>query len=130
MNDVSDRTREHPEDRWLDAAAGPVVRPYAMTQGRTRSAQVLDVVALIIAVREIPARAGHEPEHVAILRVSVEPISVAEISAHLNLPLGVTRVLIGDLVELGCVAVREAPTVTELHSKRVLEAVINGLRAI
>ena len=116
---------------WFDDDAGPVVRPYAMTRGRTRPAQVLDVVALILAVQEtIPIGSGFEPEHGDLLAAARRPISIAELAAHLDLPLGVVRIFIDDLVSAGCVVVRPAPTTAELHSRRVLEAVIDGLRAI
>jgi hypothetical protein len=123
--------RPGPGGTWFDDEAGPVVRPYAMTRGRTRPTQDLDVVALILAVQEaVPLGLGFEPEHSHILESSRRPISIAELAAHLDLPLGVVRVLIDDLVSAGCVVVRPAPTTAELHSRRVLEAVINGLRAI
>jgi len=102
-----------------------------MTRGRTRPAQELDVVALILAVQDsVPVGSGFEPEHSHILESSRRPISIAELAAHLDLPLGVVRILIDDLVGAGCVVVRPAPTTAELHSRRLLEAVIDGLRAI
>jgi len=120
-----------PGGTWYDDEAGPVVRPYAMTRGRTRPAQELDVVALILSVQEtVPVGAGFEPEHTHILESARRPISIAELAAHLDLPLGVVRVLIDDLVGAGCVVVRPAPTMAELQSRRLLEAVIDGLRAI
>src|SRR4029077_11022212 len=36
------------DERWLDAEAGPVVRPYALTQGRTRhTGESFDLVATV-----------------------------------------------------------------------------------
>jgi len=41
----------HSAERWLDEDAGAVVRPYALTRGRTRPAGGrLDLIALISAV--------------------------------------------------------------------------------
>ena len=123
--------RHGPGGTWYDNEAGPVVRPYAMTRGRTRPVQELDVVALILSVQDtVPLGAGFEPEHTDILESARRPISIAELAAHLDLPLGVVRVLIDDLVGTGCVVVRPAPTTAELQSRRLLEAVIDGLRAI
>ncbi|SHN28268.1 DUF742 domain-containing protein [Cryptosporangium aurantiacum] len=120
-----------PGGTWYDHEAGPVVRPYAMTRGRTRPVQDLDVVALILSVQDaVPVGAGFEPEHTDILQAARRPISIAELAAHLDLPLGVVRVLIDDLVGAGCVVVRPAPTTAELQNRRLLEAVIDGLRAI
>ncbi|TQS43697.1 DUF742 domain-containing protein [Cryptosporangium phraense] len=102
-----------------------------MTRGRTRPAQELDVVALILSVQDtVPIGSGFEPEHAQILEAALRPISIAELAAHLDLPLGVVRILIDDLVGAGCVVVRPAPTTAELQSRRLLEAVIDGLRAI
>jgi uncharacterized protein DUF742 len=123
--------RVGPGGTWYDDEAGPVVRPYAMTRGRTRPVQDLDVVALILSVQDtVPVGSGFEPEHTHILESARRPISIAELAAHLDLPLGVVRVLIDDLVGAGCVVVRPAPTTAELQSRRLLEAVIDGLRAI
>ena len=77
------------EDRWLDDEAGPVVRPYALTRGRTRpSGENLDMIAMVIAVRGAwPDPADLEPEHFALLRLCAVPASVADLAADLDLPL-------------------------------------------
>ena len=52
---------------WLDEDAGPVVRPYAMTRGRTRPTGDFDLIAIVIAAR--PLSSVHirlEPERAAI----------------------------------------------------------------
>ncbi|MCI0385706.1 DUF742 domain-containing protein [Streptomyces sp. CNQ085] len=151
-------------DRWFDDAAGPVVRPYAMTRGRTRSAtgSRIDPVALVIAeeVDGLPdassgagptgdggtrlpaggprdaAAAGGEaavlgPEHLDIVaRCRRAPQPVAELAAVLDLPLGVVRVLVGDLVEAELVRVTRPVPPAELPDERILRDVINGLRAL
>ena len=121
------------ENVWLDEAAGPVVRPYAMTRGRTRpTAGDFDLIALVIATQPLSAvvHIGLEPEHSAIVRMAQRPISVAEISAHLDLPLGIVRVMLGDLLDRGLILAREPRPATEMPSQRVLKAVINGLRSL
>jgi hypothetical protein len=55
------------------------------------------------------------------------PISLAEIAAHTRLPLGVARVLVGDLIAAGFVALASR-TVEGSHSPNVLGRVLNGLR--
>ena len=82
----------HPaEDRWLDEEAGAVVRPYALTRGRTRAAGGrLDLIALISAVRDASAtELSLGPEHLALLRICRRPTSVADLAADLDLPVGV-----------------------------------------
>src|SRR6266536_3354488 len=63
---------------WLDEAAGPVVRPYAMTSGRTRpSSGDFDLIAIVVSSRSITASdVGLTPEHGAIVRLCQRPISV------------------------------------------------------
>ncbi|MGH3320941.1 MAG: DUF742 domain-containing protein [Streptosporangiaceae bacterium] len=120
------------DGEWLDDEAGPLVRPYALTQGRTRPAQeAFDLITLIVTAGASPAEtAGFGPEHVAILDLCRRPLSVAEVAARLNLPLAVVRVLAGDLLEQGLIVVRQPSPVSQLPDERVLKEVINGLEAL
>ncbi|WP_031525850.1 DUF742 domain-containing protein [Streptomyces sp. NRRL F-5123] len=131
-------------DRWYDDAAGPVVRPYAMTRGRTSHAAEakLDLIALVVAA---PGGAGDggtgpadpeddgslSPEQVEIVRLChQQPASIAEIAAEVDLPVGVVRVLVGDLLDAGHVTVRPPVPPAELPDESILRDVINGLRAL
>src|ERR671916_827337 len=108
-------------DVWLDEDAGPVVRPYAMTRGRTRpTSGEFDLIALIMANQPVPPGGGGlGPEHVAIIGLCSRPLSVAEISAHLDLPVGIIRVLLGDLLDGGFILVREPRRVSAYPSEPV-----------
>jgi Protein of unknown function (DUF742) len=57
------------DERWLDAEAGPVVRPYALTQGRTRhTGESFDLVATVVAARAAIADPGSlAPKHMSVL---------------------------------------------------------------
>ena len=122
--------------RWFDDAAGPVVRPYAMTRGRTRSAAEgkLDLIAVVVAdsVNHMPvADQTLSPEHIDIVELSRDsPQSVAELAAELDLPVGVVRVLIGDLLHAALVRVSRPVPPAELPDEKILREVINGLRAL
>ncbi|MFB9239093.1 DUF742 domain-containing protein [Plantactinospora siamensis] len=120
------------DEQWLDEHAGPVVRPYAVTRGRARTESgSFDLISLVVATERTPtAEMGLGPEHLAIVALCQRPLSVAEIAAHLNLPLGTVRVLLGDLVERELVRVREPRATAALPDDSVFEAVINGLRAL
>jgi hypothetical protein len=122
----------HDDILWLDEAAGPVVRPYAMTSGRTRpSTGQFDLISLVMASRPVNATdIGLGPEHHAILRLCGRPLSVAELAGHLDLPIGIVRVLLGDLLDRDLIVVRAPQPVDELPSEDVFKAVINGLRAL
>ncbi|MEU0786548.1 DUF742 domain-containing protein [Streptomyces sp. NPDC006173] len=121
---------------WFDDDAGPVVRPYAMTRGRTTSAgqHRLDLIA--VAVTEQHAddpEADHSlsPEHVDIVELCRDaPQSVAELAAELDLPIGVVRVLIGDLVADEMVHVTRPVPPADLPDESILRDVISGLRAL
>ena len=120
-----------PEHYWLDGDAGPVVRPYAMTGGRVRpAAGGFDLVAFVVArPYHGPLPVHLQPEHRAILDVARGPLSVAEIAAHLDLALGVVRVLLGDLLAERLIAMHE-PDTAGLPDENILKAVVNGLRAL
>lgn len=120
------------ENDWIDEAAGPIVRPYAMTGGRTRPAQTgFDVVAIVVtADTPSPLPVGLGPEHLAILDLCRHPLSVAEVASELDLPLGVVRVLLGDLLDKDLIHIRRPASVTQFPNERVLKEVIDGLRAL
>lgn len=128
-------------DHWFDDAAGPVVRPYAMTRGRTRGAadERMDLIALVIAenVAEVGepdvvlADRSLAPEHIDIVVLCRSaPQSVAELAAGLDVPVGVVRVLIGDLLAANLVRIRRPVPPAELPDENILREVINGLRAL
>jgi hypothetical protein len=119
------------EDRWLDRDAGPVVRPYALTGGRTRpSGETFDLVSMVVTIRGSRAEPhGLEPEHLVVLRRCRLPISVADLAADLDLPLGVVRILIADLRERGLVAVHQ-PVPARLADPQLLREVADGLRRL
>jgi hypothetical protein len=89
---------DEPGTQWIDQDAGPVVRPYALTGGRTRPAgERFDLLALVCAVRGT----GHDlsqlgPEQLTVLRSCRVPVPAADLASDLDLPLGVVRILISD----------------------------------
>src|SRR5579863_5119664 len=117
-------------DRWLDEEAGAVVRPYAVTRGRTRPAGgKLDLIALISAVRDASAT-ELGPEHLALLRICRRPTSVADLAADLDLPVGVVRILLGDLRERALISVHNPIPAARLPDRRILQEVVDGLRRL
>jgi len=117
---------------WLDHDAGPVVRPYAMTQGRVAPSNgEFDLVAFVVATApDAAVGAGLQPEHHAIVTAAWEPISVVELASALDLSIGVIRVLLGDLRSAGLISMYEPPAASQPHDVDVLKAVVNGLRAL
>ncbi len=106
------------------------VRPYLLTRGRTRSGRLAGFETLVVITehgRERLASLG--PEHRALLRLATAPVSVAELSARLTLPLGVTQVLAGDLVGGGLLA-EHAGAVDGAKDPALLRRVISAFEKI
>lgn len=117
---------------WLDQDAGPVVRPYTMTGGRARPVTGgLDLLTYVEALYAPEADLIHlQPEHRTILQITRTALSIAEISARLDLPLGVVKVLIGDLLQASLVSTFDSGTRVNPPDENILRAVIDGLRAL
>ncbi|GAA0483290.1 MULTISPECIES: DUF742 domain-containing protein [Streptomyces] len=105
-------------------------RLYVITGGRTGAADTfsLDLVTLIVA--KTSPRPGAQPEHAAIMRLCHSPLSVAELSAYLKLPVSVVTVLLGDLLADGRVVARAPVPPAELPDRSLIEAVIHGLQQL
>ncbi|MBY8863339.1 DUF742 domain-containing protein [Nocardia sp. CA2R105] len=117
---------------WYDDDAGPLVRPYAVTRGRTVGAgHDLDMLTLVVTPEAAPRLRRTEPEYAAIVRVCRAPQSVAEVSALLKLPLAVTKILVGDLIGEGHLTFR-APVDTDAGpgDLTILRAVLAGIRKL
>ncbi|MFD8383657.1 DUF742 domain-containing protein [Streptomyces sp. NPDC059679] len=125
--------RHTPEPSSPASGHNPLVRPYAMTGGRTRPRYQLAIEALVSTTADPAQLQGQLPEHQRICHLCREIKSVAEISALLTIPLGVSRILVADLAEAGLVAIHQPggdesaggqPDVT------LLERVLSGLRKL
>jgi hypothetical protein len=121
------------DEWWLDAEAGPVVRPYALTGGRTRhSGEAFDLVATVTATHaRVADPGGLGPEHFSVLQVAQVPTTVVDIASDVDLPLGVVRILLGDLRELGLVLI-QAPVSMKARQvdRNTLREVLHGLRGL
>ncbi|MFD6064191.1 DUF742 domain-containing protein [Rhodococcus wratislaviensis] len=109
-----------------------IVRPFILTGGRTESGVDLPLEALIVArpdgdtvVDGMPA-----PDELRrVLALCSEPRSVAEIASLASIPLGVARVLVGDLAAAGAVTVNETAGSTG-PDRKLMERVLDGLRKL
>ena len=126
--------REHADD---DAYT---VRPYAVTGGRVSSASAaLPMEALVEAPSGATDFKGLTPEKIKILQLAAGQYqSVAELSAHTRLPLGVVRVLVTDLAEQKYLTIHISGTADDAstHDERgglslsLLESVLDGIAAL
>ncbi len=108
------------------------IRPYAMTGGRTRPSRAdLTIEALVsttaLGRRVARDRLGADWRPIALLCEQL--VSVAEVSARLEIPLGVARVLVADMAEVGLVSIHQRDLSERDDAERaLLERVLAGLR--
>jgi hypothetical protein len=125
-------SRDRNTDRWLDEEAGPVVRPYEVTRGRTlpSGSARLDLIDIVVETGERTFgsfRPG--PEHRRIMRLCRRPITVVDLTSEMDLPVGVVRVLLGDLAEAGMVRIIPAQQDPD-PDQRLLRTVLDGLESL
>jgi hypothetical protein len=115
--------------RAVATAAPPWVRPYVLTGGRTRTHNDLLVHTLVSVPDYSASLAAQLPPEARLLyeRAHGHTESVAELSAHSGIPLGVTRVLLSDLIAAGHVLVGPEPYDSPYDSD-LLERIIDGLQ--
>ncbi|HVU74343.1 MAG TPA: DUF742 domain-containing protein [Mycobacteriales bacterium] len=110
-----------------------LVRSYVVTGGRTRTTDVSDLVLESLVVLSPGAPAGQlQYEKAQIAALCHDVLSVAEIAAHTKLPLGVTRVLLADMLAEGFLDVH-VPSTNRSGSRpdaALLEKVLDGLRSV
>jgi hypothetical protein len=116
------------DEVWLDDDAGPLVRPYTVSSGRTQPTVALDLLSLVVAIDAAPP--GMDPEHHRVLALCHTPISVAEAAAHMRLPIAVTKVLLADLVECEAMATRAPRSTSGANDRVLLEKLLDGLQRI
>jgi uncharacterized protein DUF742 len=110
-----------------------LVRPYILTAGRTNTRVNLPLEAPIRTLEFGPApRWPGNDVRAKILGLGVDSPSVAEIAARLSLPLGVARVLIGDLVTQGYMRVQTTlgESASTDERRELIGRTLRGLRAL
>lgn len=105
-------------------------RLYTLTGGRSRAGEHdFDLVTLVVS--ECEPTPGMQSEHAAILRMCRLPTAVVEVAADLGLPVGIVRILLSDLLDMGRITARHprsAPAAAQLPDPTLLEQVLVGLR--
>jgi hypothetical protein len=118
------------DDEWLDEDAGRVARPYTVTGGRTRARgeRQFDLIDIVVATGAEPGRAFFPgPEHGHILSLCQRPTAVADLTAAVGLPLGLVRVLLGDLLYEDLISVSRQAQRTD---RQLLQRVLDHLKAL
>jgi hypothetical protein len=118
-------------ETWYDDDAGPLVRLYARTGGRAVAYRDdFELGTMICCVPAAASRPGLSSEQSTILRLSREPVSVTEIAAHLDMPVGAVRLLLGELRDARLIVVPPARQTGAGPSRPVLEKLLSGLRSL
>ncbi|MBO2450174.1 DUF742 domain-containing protein [Actinomadura barringtoniae] len=114
----------------IDPAIDGLVRPFILTGGRTRPTdERLRVETLITALpAALAAPLSFERRH--IVRLCQYPTSIAEVARGLGVPVGVTKVLIADLLAERLVTLHDHVSSADRPSRALLERIIEGVRAL
>ena len=105
-------------------------RLYVITRGRSGAGGTTRVDLITLIVAQTDPTPGMQPEHATILRMCVSPLSVAEISAYLHLPVSVVSVLVNDLLADSRVEARALVARAQLPEPSLIEAVMHGLQKL
>jgi len=109
-----------------------IVRPYVLTRGRTHApGPVLPLetgVRAVTTIEMLPMDSA--PESRRIVELCQPSLSLAELAARLMLPVGVVRVLVADLVEAAILAADDPHSAEVATDLRLLERLLDGIRAL
>ncbi len=119
-------------EQFGSGAGASAVRPYAWTRGRTKSGLDLAIETLVSTSQRGRDQMGLlQVEHRAVAELCEQTRSVAEVAALMSLPLGVARVLLGDMAGLGVVTVHQtASSAGNAPDLALMERVLSGLRRL
>ena len=108
-------------------STGRLIRPYAMTGGRTGADTEIDLEAQIQATaRGSEHLAAYRWEAAKVIELVQTPMALIEIAARIEIPIGVARVILSDLAEDGAVVIH-VPVKTQNFAS-LLERVLDGVR--
>jgi len=105
---------------------GRLIRPYAITGGRTGAESDISLETLIQATpRADELAGGYRWEAVDLIELVRSPMALIEVAARLGVPIGVAKVLVTDLVADGAVRLQVRQ---EKNYASLLERVLDGVR--
>ena len=110
-----------------EAETGRLIRPYAMTGGRTTIDTDIGLETQIQASSRASQHLGaYRWETAKVVELVQTPMALIEVAARMEIPIGVARVLVADLVLDGAVVLHE-PAKTQNFAS-LLERVLDGVR--
>ncbi|MCM4078182.1 DUF742 domain-containing protein [Paractinoplanes hotanensis] len=114
------------DEHWFDDAAGRLIRPYTVSNGRTEPTTRMELLSMVIATGRRP-QGQLGPEHAQALGLCGSFTTVAEVAARLRLPAVVAKILLSDLVDWGVVDTRAPDPMADSTNLTVLEAILDAL---
>ncbi|MEV4349063.1 DUF742 domain-containing protein [Actinoplanes sp. NPDC049596] len=114
------------DEHWFDDAAGRLIRPYTVSNGRTEPTTRMELLSMVIATGR-PPHGQLGPEHAQALGLCGSVTTVAEVAARLRLPAVVTKIVLSDLVDWGVVDTRAPDPMADSTNLAVLETILNAL---
>ena len=127
--DEQARDEQAPDEQAPDERTGRLIRPYAMTRGRTAAdVAAIDLEAQIQVSGVQPPGKLYRWEAARVLQLAAAPIALIELAARASIPIGVARVIVSDLTDDGALVVQRPPTQPSYTS--LLEKVLAGVRAL
>jgi hypothetical protein len=118
----------------MDGAAGRLVPPWVRTGGRTKATHQLDLLTRVVATGA-PLGDEADDNHLEVLVLCREMISIAEVAAHLRepstakkVPASIVKVLVSDLINYEAVQAFPPEDYSHGLSRATLEAILTGLQ--
>ncbi|RFS84265.1 DUF742 domain-containing protein [Actinomadura spongiicola] len=123
---------ETPRERWIGQDAGPVVRPYAVTRGRTRPrGVVIDLVTILVATGRTPGeKVWLSREQRRLLELCRRPSTPADLASEIDLPFRVVQILLEDLYQYGLIEETAPAEQSDRPDPRILMRVLDELRRL
>jgi hypothetical protein len=116
-----------------DDPRGELVRPYAVTRGRTEPTRDIAIEAILVTTARGAQEAPYAGRHKYLIAqlCGQRPLSLAEISSHLRVPIGVTRVLVADMAAEGMVTVyQQSENESGAERMEMLERILGALQRL
>jgi hypothetical protein len=115
------------EDVDADGDTGRLIRPYAITGGRTGAETDISLEAQIQATSRGSQHLGaYRWEAAKVVELVQTPLALIELAARAEIPIGVAKVLVADLIDDGAVIIH-VPKKTQNYTS-LLERVLDGVR--
>ena len=108
------------------SSGGDLIRPYLATAGRTTSR--VQGLKLETLVQQTGTSPSVRFESAKVFRLCEQPISLAELSAHLSIPLGSVKVIVGDLISSGDLQAHQTVDGSGADDVQLITRLISGVR--